>query len=239
MDLAAAEAEVGRVDWSVMPRVMGWRQGEHVALVGPTGAGKTSAALTLAQLRRYVALMSTKPKDSTIDHLRRQGWSVIPAWPPAATVTRVVVKAPLVNLRTDGPKVGAVIADALQGAYSAGSWCVILDDLQALMDTCGIARTCRLLLTNARSVGVSVVASTQRPRWVPREVWTQSTHLFIWRCTDADDLRALSGLGSADTATVRRAVAALDFRGYEVLYVNTRTGRLAVTVFPNPKDHTR
>lgn len=226
------------VPWDQLRGSLRWQQGEHVALVGPTGAGKTTAALSLVELRRerggFVGFLSTKPHDSTLGQLKRNGWRTVTDWPPAAGLSAVIVHAPLTSL-ADGPRVGAVIGRALDGMYRAGHWCVVMDDLQVLNDTCGLHRMTRMLLLNARSSKVSIVASTQRPRWVPREVWTQSTHLLIWRCVDADDLRALAGLGNADTDRVRATVRALDFDRHECLYVNTRSGRLARTVLPrNP-----
>lgn len=231
-----APAEVREVDWSTLTREMRWRQDEHVALIGPTRCGKTTLLLSLVEARGHVLLTSTKAVDSTLRGLKRQGWTSIARWPAPATVRRVVLHAPLIDLRTDGPKVGATIAEGLQGAYRAGGWCIALDDLQALNTTCNLSRLTSMLLLNAASSNVAVVASTQRPRWVPREVWTQSTHLFIWRCNEREDLRALSGLGAADAAQVRAAVQSLQWGpktgAYQCLYVNTRTGDLAVTQPP-------
>lgn len=225
---------VPSVTWDALPSLMKWRQGEHVALVGPTGSGKTTAALSLITLRDWVILFSTKPRDRTLRGLRRRGFRIIKAWPPPADTPRIMVHAPLVDLEKDPPVVGARVRDALNGAYKATSWTVVLDDLQAMNDTCGLARTTRVLLLNARSSGVTVIVGTQRPRWVPREVWTQCEHLFIWRCSDADDLRALAGLGSADSAMVRAVVTELDWDRRECLYVNARTGKLARVIFPPP-----
>lgn len=226
--------QIEMIPWDNLPKAMGWSQGEHVALVGPTGAGKTTAATSLVEQRRFVMLTSTKPQDPTLRMMRRHGWVTIDQWPPPPDVPRVILHAPLADLETDPPRVGATIRRAINGAYKATSWCVVLDDLQALNTTCGLQRITSTLLVNARSSRVSCVVGTQRPRWVPREVWTQCTHLFIWRCVDADDLRALSGLGSADTKAVRATVAALDWDRHECLYVNTRTGRLARTIPPPP-----
>lgn len=223
------------IEWDELQRRMAWEQGDHVALVGPTKAGKTSAVMSIIQPRDWVLLLSTKPHDDTLKGLKRRGWDIIKKWPPprAEDRQRVMLHAPIADLE-DGPAVGAVIAKALRGAYKATGWCIVVDDMQALSDVCGLSRILRVLLLNARSSYVSLVCSTQRPRWVPREVWTQSTHLFIWRCNDADDLRALSGLGIADTARVRANVQILNWDAHECLYVNTRTGAIFRTILPKP-----
>jgi hypothetical protein len=77
---------------------------------------------------------------------------------------------------------------------------------------------------------ISLVTSIQRPAWVPLEIYSQSTHLFIWRTNDESDLTRLSGLGAANNATARMVVENLE--PYQVLYINTRTGEMARTRAP-------
>jgi hypothetical protein len=82
----------------------------------------------------------------------------------------------------------------------------------------------------SRSLGISLVASTQRPAWVPRELYTSATHLFFWRTNDETDLKSLSGIGFRSARLISEIVANLD--QYETLYINTRTGRMCRTKVP-------
>src|SRR5438034_912004 len=52
-----------------------FRQGDHVAIIGPTGTGKTHLALEVAELRSYVIVVACKPDDPLItDAVARGYW---------------------------------------------------------------------------------------------------------------------------------------------------------------------
>src|SRR5690242_7261177 len=61
-----------------------WRQGEHVSLIGRTGGGKSTLALAITPKRKYVAVLGTKPRDSTLSGLLKngEGWRRMPTWNP-------------------------------------------------------------------------------------------------------------------------------------------------------------
>lgn len=226
--MTSPPADVPVVPW---PAFLGglrseWRQGEHVAIVGPTGRGKTTLALAILPVRDWVTIVATKPKDRTLAGLRRSGWRIIRAWPPPVGVRRVILW-PAWRGPRDTARQADAIATALDTMYESGGWAILLDDLQYLMDELRLGSRVTTLLHMARSLNLSVVASTQRPRWVPVSVWNQSTHLFIFGTKDAEDLKRLGGLGGLDARVIRDAVANLD--RHQVLYVNTRTGYLAIT----------
>lgn len=233
-DLPRRRVDHIKVPWSTFVSRFDWRQGEHIAVCGPTGMGKTTLILQLAPMRQWTCIVATKPRDKTLDRLRRRHnpggrWRMIPEWPPLPTDRRVILWPRQLDL-TRTEEVRLAVLDGLRAMYRATSWCIVLDDLQALTDTLNIGGAVRHLLLNGRSVGISVIGSTQRPRWVPRELWTQATHLFLGRTIDADDLKAISGIGHADPKAVRMIVQNLD--RHEVLYVNTRTGMMCVTQAP-------
>lgn len=206
-----------------------WAQGEHVALVGPTGRGKTTLGLAILPIRKWVTLVATKPKDRTVTNLRRAGWRVVRSWPPPIDARRVILWPPW-RSRADTHRQAVTIRHALDSIFAAGAWCVMLDDAQYLMDELHLATDTKVFLTMARSLGISMVLSTQRPRHVPVAIWNQSTHLFIYGTRDHDDLRRLGGLGGIDSKIIRQAVASLDL--HQVLYVNTRTGAMFITQAP-------
>jgi hypothetical protein len=227
MTMAPAET-VPAVAWPAFHAELAqeWRQGEHVAIVGPTGRGKTTLALAILDIRRWVCIVATKPKDSTLAGLTRKGWTLLRSWPPVAGVQRVILW-PRWRHRGDTAGQARAIRSAMDSMYQAGAWCLFLDDLQYIMDELRLAGDVTTLLHMARSLRVSLVLSTQRPRHVPVSVWNQATHLFIFGTKDHDDLRRLGGLGGLDARVIREAVAALG--AHDVLYVNTRAGTLRTT----------
>lgn len=225
--MAPSPSEVERVDWPTFLERLDWRQGEHVALVGPTGRGKTTLALELLPHRSHTVVIASKPKDGTLARLRRtDGYQLIRRWPPRNGDVRRVLLWPRFTRTSDTGPQSKTIHHALESIFVEGGWCVFVDDVQYLQ-LIGLRNLLRVLWLQARSVRISVVAATQRPVHVPREMWSSSTHVFIWNTSDPDDLRSLSGFGGIDSRRVRAIVQELG--KYEVLYINTRTGLMAVT----------
>lgn len=222
----APATEIPVVEWDdFLPRFR-WKQGEHVALVGPTGQGKTTLALQLVQLRSWVAIFASKPKDKTLAGLRAEGYVRVPRWPPPAEASRVLVW-PRWRDSADNRNQQAVFHEAINGMFRAGSWCVFADDVQHLTGKLRLGPDLDTLWLQARSLNISVIAATQRPRHVPLTMWSQSTHVFIWGTGDEEDLKRIGGLGGHSSKLIRSIVAELP--KYHALYVNTRERRMCVT----------
>ena len=73
-----------------------------------------------------------------------------------------------------------------------------------------------------------MVMGTQRPVNVTRSMFSEATHLFLWRLTDmADRKRLLEISGGVDKRFIMHQVAALG--KHDVFYVNTRLGTMVTT----------
>src|SRR5437879_453777 len=56
-----------------------FQQGDHMAIIGPTGTGKTHIALEAAELRTYVLVVACKPKDPLIADATKRGYHLLPS----------------------------------------------------------------------------------------------------------------------------------------------------------------
>lgn len=223
-----ADYSVAELDWSAFLARFNWRQGEHVSLIGPTGTGKTTLAVQLLPFRQYVAAIGTKPNDSTLDQLRRDGYREVTELPSEGKPPRVIVWPRSRTLDRDAKKrQAAAVRSTLEQAYSAGSWTVFVDELSYVSRSLGLAPELTDLWQQGRAVGVSLIGCTQRPRWVPLDAYSGASHLFLWRTNDRQDIARLAGLNGADSRAVQSIVPQL--ARFEVLYVDTRTGTLAIT----------
>lgn len=235
--LARMATEAPRVPWDVfISGHFAWGFGEHVGMIGPTGQGKTTLLTQLLPLHPYVAVFATKPRDDTMDQLIASGYQRMQQWEsiPAARVPRRVLWPSARELGSEDTQ-RDVFDNAFQRIYREGAWTVAIDELWYFTNVLGLGKHVKTYLLQARSLDISLVVATQRPAWVPLEVFDQSTHLFFWRDNDETNLRRISGISYRSAELVRTIVSNLD--RYQVLYVNTRTGRMLRTKAPAPQLH--
>lgn len=224
--------QIERLSWPEFVASFRWEQGEHVSLIGPTGQGKTIAALALLGLRQYVTIVSTKAADPVMEALlerdrgRRRGYRRIGSWPPPAhpSIMPRVVLWPPYRGKGDVPEQAAKVEAALDAMFREGRWCIYVDELYYLCHFLGLAADLELIWTQGRSHGVSLVGSTQRPAWVPLFMYSAATHVFFFRHNDEADAKRIANMNAGDPRTIRDAVRSLG--QHEFLYVDTRTGRM-------------
>jgi hypothetical protein len=194
-------------DWPTFYRWFGelWDAGEHIALVGMTGSGKTTLARQLLTLRDFVVVFGTKARDESLyEPLVKEGFVVKRKWTPwewEDSKERYVIFAPGLDL-SDDPSPRETIeaqgkqAEAFRAAlvqiFKAGGWCCYFDEVRYLSDDLGLARELNLLWLQGRSLGVTMMAATQRPRAVPLNCFEQAIWTFLWRVSDRDDRRRAS-----------------------------------------------
>ncbi len=198
-----------------------WRPGEHVGIIAPSGAGKTTFAGGILDLRRYVLAADPKGGDETLAalNLRR-----LDRWPGEREMTKMLdedekkgrhsryVIGPVVHKGVDLPKLRKAIADSLDGAFDMGGWTYYLDEVQVtadrrLMDLSGKVDK---LLVAARSKGVSVVLSFQQPKWVTAAALTQPTWIATSYTRDTDTVNRLAELLGRPKAEIRGATKGLE-----------------------------
>lgn len=235
---ARLSSDAPRMPWDAfLRREFVWRQGEHVGLIGATGRGKTTMLMELLPLHPYVVVFATKRKDETMDRLisgngQRGGYQRYEYWrrlDPRNVPRRVIW--PKASAIKDMKSVQQeVFEDAFEHIYQEGGWTVAIDELWWYTNILDLGLHIRVLLLQGRSNNISMIMSTQRPAFVPTEIYSQSTHLMLWGDNDRRNLDRLGEINSRDSALVREIVRELEDN--QVLYINTRTGRMVRTHVP-------
>lgn len=169
-----------------------WRQGDHAVIVGMTGSGKTTLAHSLLDRRGHAVMLVTKPDD-----LPWTGWRTV------TTADRISPrKAPKWRLMPAYERAPLQFKRAFDLVWREGSWCLYVDETYHVQNA-GLQHHLVKLLTQGRSKRITVVSGVQRPSWVRREVFSESTHVFAFRAGDRRDLQALrDGVSDAFAAVV-------------------------------------
>lgn len=232
---------IPEVDWPTCLDLMTWKQGEHVAVIGPTGQGKTTLALALLAHRDYVAVFATKPIDNTLERFSAENaYSRHSTWPIRLPTEKSSIPFRKHSARRiiwpearrlDSTELQRkVFYNAMADVYEQGQWCVYFDELWIMCQHLGLTKEVKTYLMQGRSLGLSTVVATQRPAWIPLEVYDQSHHLFFCRDNDESNLRRISGVGYLSAKQIRDTIPALKM--HQFLYINTRDGIMARTIAP-------
>lgn len=202
---------IPRVAWADMAASISehFEQGQHIAVVGPTGSGKTVLCTELVTLlgarlaadgrpARVVAL-GTKPRDRSLSALKRRGFVQIKKWPPSYAQEHVIVWPKYGDPDTAKERQSRVFRALLNRIFAEGGQTVYIDELATFSDPppegLGLSRLMNEYFTNARALDISVIAGTQRPRNVPRSMWSEPSLVFIFTPDDDDDLKRVAEIG--------------------------------------------
>lgn len=230
--MADLSSQAPRVPWDVFLRnELQWKAGEHFALIGPTGQGKTTMLLNLLPLHPFVTVFVTKPRDEVMEGLLFQGYVKLERWQsldPRQWPRRLLW--PDATQLDSIERQREVFHNAFRTIYLEGGWTVALDETWYVVNELKLGIDVKLYLLQARSLGISLLCASQRPAHIPLEIYDQSTHLMFWRDNDESNLKRISGISWRSANLIRNIVANLE--RYQVLYVNTRTGRMLRTRIP-------
>jgi len=206
-----------------------WRPGEHVAVAGRNGTGKTFLISQLVQERQYCAILRTKPDDI-----------VFPDFKTARTATaldninynRVLITPKYERQALEGARL-------LDKVWRQGGWTVVIDELW-YVEKLGLKPYVERLLTQGRSKKISVVVGMQRPAQVSRFSISECTHFFIFQ-VEGRDLKPT--LTDSTTQAIYDPVRRLD--RHDFCYFNTRNRIIAIgnarqlrAVIKSPKSNT-
>lgn len=215
-----ADFNVVSMDWQEFLEFMkrSWEPGQHMALVGPTGQGKSNFVGGLLPIRKYVVVFDAKGGDSTLKKLERFGFEHSD-WPPSKELRRRMedgnparlILGGRVRRTTDLPKLRAQIRLALRDIFDEGGWTVYSDELQIISDRrmMNLGASVERILIAARDRGVSHVGSFQRPANVPKSSHQMSTWFVVFYTRDSDVVATLAEMAGRTRAEMQGFVRGL------------------------------
>lgn len=231
------DVQIERVPWAQAKQRMAWQQGEHVTLIGGTGAGKTELMVDLLSQRKWDVFLNTKRIDATQDRLRKElgfrisrdgiinhraapRWIISPRW----------VRSQLGNTEIAHR---AVYQRALTEAFWQTGWTVGIDELEYINRDLKIVDEVNRLLRQGRSQHNTMILGTQRPRHVTLHAYEQAIHLFLWRQADAGNAQRASELAGINSDLVMEIMSLPQAKGglgkHDALYAHKDTGEMFIT----------
>lgn len=193
-----------------------WKPGQHVAMIGPTGQGKTTMALGILGTRKYVLSLDAKGGDST---LSKAGFTRIYDWPPPREVLNDIADGKPARLsvgfelRTmaDFAKLKALMAKVLSAAFAEKGWTIHLDELQLLADRkmMNLGPLIEKHLVSSRDKKISIVSLYQAPAWVPTAASRQATWVMLWPTRDEDVIKKCAAISGRKWQELMQAIKLL------------------------------
>lgn len=185
-----------------------------MAIIGPTGSGKTNIAHDIEHLRKRVVIIATKAKDKTLDTYTR--FKRRDKWPPEYGEHLILFwKKP--KTLGDFSDQQLAIYNVLADLYKVGGWTIVFDDLFYVSKTLRLEGPLQMFYTQVRSNNVSIVSNIQRPFWVPLEALSQSSYAVLFATRDERDIKRVAEAMSFDWKVLKQAVSAL--QPFEFLFL--------------------
>lgn len=183
-----------------------WEVGQHIAVIGDTGSGKTFLTSKLTEMRQYVVVFRTKSDDIKFPGFRK-----------ARTVkalddlydTRILLEPEPSHQMRQG-------YELLRRVYDQGGWTIVIDEEWFVEARLHLTEYVETLLTQGRSKKISVIVGTQRPARISRFVISQCTHLFSF-VVEGRDLQTIK---EATTPRIVEPIASLT--GHDFVYYNRK-----------------
>lgn len=206
-----------------------WEPGQHIAMIGPTGEGKSTFAGGLLSLRKYVLAFDPKGEDQTLsatgyervlklpneidmwERARRSAharqWDRIHQDIAEGRPAKLIIGGPSRTVAQD-TRNQSLMHSAFQYAREAGGWTVYVDEFELISSQrqFNLGRWVERMLISARSEGTSVVTSFQAAAWVSKHATRQARMTVMWPTGDRDMIKAVASSMGRDWRQVAAAV---------------------------------
>ena len=186
------------------------RQGEHVAIFGMTGSGKTYLASRLVNRAKYVVCLDTKrtmdlPENQKLwratgyqffedfDELKRAG---------SKGVQRLVYQPDQTEFAKRSDELER-FDEFFHWIYNRKNTLAYIDEAFLVCDGNYIPRYYRACLTQGRELGISCYAASQRPVSISQLILSETSHVFSFRLRMEQDREKLSATLGYDVDFLR------------------------------------
>jgi hypothetical protein len=240
-----------RLDGQRMPLAPGWKPGQHAALIGPTGEGKSTFAVGLLGLRKWVVALDPKGGDETLQAAGYERCVRIP--PPKGRpvgkpepgtdrwvwdqVQRGLPVGLVVGFepQTDDEdrQLHELMRESITWTRRSRGWTLYVDEFELLSSQ----RMFRLgpdierMLITARRAGTSVVTSFQAAAWVSKHATRQASFTCLWPTRDRQMIKNVAEAMGRDWRMI--AQAADELPPFHVLVIPKQIRRpMVVTSAP-------
>lgn len=214
---------------------------EHVEILGQNGSGKSmfEREILLQRVAKRgpstgVVVVCTKPADTTITSM---GWPIISKWPPDYGHNQNIFWP------NPGSKMGEEERIAYQRQKIGGLlhklWVpdsniiVVFDEIAYIEQELGLGKVLVRYYREARGLGITIVATTQRPQGVTRYMHSESHWRAFFAPTDEDDAERMAQVAGGKRRYLP-LLESLNREAFEFLLVHKLTNQMVITWIDQP-----
>jgi hypothetical protein len=174
-------------------------------------------------------IIATKPADST---LKKMHWPIVRKYPPEYGKHEQFILWPEQTKNAQESKYlqAKTIHQALTDIWVEGSnTIVVFDEIAYVEQELRLKVLVERYWREARSLGITIVATTQRPRNVTRYMWSEPTWVVAFRPDDEDEARRVAEIIGGRTKFTKPL---LDLDEYEFIVIKRRTREAYISKLP-------